>query len=116
VGPTAEPEFRVLITLDDMTFADRSPYVLASAGPFTCGSWTPFQVAVFVPGYGYFNTQCLQENNPPISTNWQQTYTIKSGVPGYLYRIYNSLYLISFEGAQPAVTGRFVAYAECDAR
>ena len=102
------------------------PSIDYSVTPFTCGSWTPYEFPTyFIPGFGYFinsnygpgytgGTQCIQLNTPPVSLNWQQTYTIKDVYPeGQNFIFGATIYLFYVGGNEPALAARASASAGC---
>jgi uncharacterized repeat protein (TIGR02543 family) len=101
----------VAASLDGVNYADITPFVRVTPGPFNCGSWTDALYTVLIPGYGYFNTSCLDSNNPAINANWQWTISILYGGVVPFYRIVDAVYVLG--GSPIAVTAMAYGIANC---
>jgi uncharacterized repeat protein (TIGR02543 family) len=117
MGGTPTPgasEFEVLGSLDGVSYGVISSYQFSEA-PFNCGSWTPAVYNVFVSGYGYFNTSCVDNNQPATNSNWQLTITITTGaVDGAVEPFYKIVDTLNVIGGSPlTLTASVTGIANC---
>jgi uncharacterized repeat protein (TIGR02543 family) len=95
-GPVSvSPPCQLLLSVDGVTYA--CDYFSSNESTITtsCGLWLPQLYTLYVPGYGEFNTLCVESSNPPVDANWSQTWTVIAPVQAPIWRVTNELYVLT---------------------